>query len=697
MNKNIEKKIILTLSNSGKKGVAADKLQKRSNISKKRTSLYKEQLKRLLSELKAVEFHGRIYLAKNIGAFVGVITKNNPKYCFAVEEGTDQKIFIPGRFSQGALLGDKVLLKPIAPRGESKEAKVLSILKYADTAFSGVLCRRENQWKVLPDNLGETPLKVAEICTEPKEGDQVIFKITRRDIKFGEHLCKVIASYGSAQSASACCKALLATQRVRVSFPKQAISQAEELKSSGVMADSDRMDLRDLPIFTIDSADSKDLDDAISIEKTKSGYRLGVHIADVSHYVKQGSPLNKEAFLRGCSIYFANRVIPMLPKQLSNGICSLNPNEDRLCLSVFLKLNKKAELVDFEFTKSVIRSRVKGVYKEVNKLLEGKATDELKQKYAEVLPTLPIFYELYQKRKDIKQERGAPQIITEESKILVDKNGHIVDIKKRVSGEAEGLIEECMLLANEAAAKLALKNHLPFVYRVHEKPAAEKIADLKAMLARFGIDNPEIRPGLKAKALAKLLEDTKDSPLQLIINMQVLRSMSKARYDDKPLGHYALVLSDYAHFTSPIRRYPDLVVHQIISEYLISHSATECKKRFNKIAADSALQSSAAERKAIDIERACVDRYQAEYMSSFLGDSFTGVITSVLPSGFFVSLPNTVEGFVSLISSKEDLYYDGFSVLRNMKTGQKFEIGQTQQVICKSVSVHQGKIDFSLA
>lgn len=697
MSKNIEKKIILTLSSSGKKGVAADKLQKRSNISKKQTSLYKEQLKRLLSELKAVEFHGRIYLAKNIGAFVGVITKNNPKYCFAAEEGTDQKIFIPGRFSQGALLGDRVLLKPIAPRGESKEAKVLSILKYADTAFSGLLCRRENQWKVLPDDLGETSLKVAEICTEPIEGDQVIFKITRRDPKFGEHLCKVIASYGSAQSASACCKALLATQRVRVSFPKQAISQAEELKSVGVKPDSGRMDLRDLPIFTIDSADSKDLDDAISIEKTKSGYRLGVHIADVSHYVKQGSPLNKEAFLRGCSIYFANRVIPMLPKQLSNGICSLNPNEDRLCLSVFLKLNKKAELVDFEFTKSVIRSRVKGVYKEVNKLLEGNATDELKQKYAEVLPTLPIFYELYQKRKDIKQERGAPQIITEESKILVDKNGHIVDIKKRVSGEAEGLIEECMLLANEAAAKLALKNHLPFVYRVHEKPAAEKIADLKAMLARFGIDNPEIRPGLKAKALAKLLEDTKDSPLQLIINMQVLRSMSKARYDDRPLGHYALVLSDYAHFTSPIRRYPDLVVHQIISEYLISHSAAECKKRFKKIAADSALQSSAAERKAIDIERSCVDRYQAEYMSSFLGDSFTGVITSVLPSGFFVSLPNTVEGFVSLISSKEDLYYDGFSVLRNMKTGQKFEIGQTQQVICKSVSVHQGKIDFSLA
>lgn len=697
MKKNIEKKIILTLSNSGKKGVAADKLQKNSNISKKQTSLYREQLKHLLSELKAVEFHGRIYLAKNIGAFVGVITKNNPKYCFAVEEGTDQKIFIPGRFSEGALLGDKVLLKPIAPRRESKEARVLSILKYADAAFSGVLCRRENQWKVLPDNLGETPLKVTEICTEPIEGDQVIFKITRRDPKFGEHLCKVIASYGSAQSASACCKALLATQRVRISFPKQAISQAEELKSGGVKLDSSRMDLRNLPIFTIDSADSKDLDDAISIEKTKSGYRLGVHIADVSHYVKQGSPLNKEAFLRGCSIYFANRVIPMLPKQLSNGICSLNPNEDRLCLSVFLTLNEKAELVDFLFAKSVIRSRVKGVYKEVNKLLEGNATDELKKKYAEVLPALPIFYELYQKRKDIKQERGAPQIITEESKVLVDKNDHIVDIKKRVSGEAEGLIEECMLLANEAAAKLALKNHLPFVYRAHEKPAAEKIADLKAMLARFGIDNSEIRPGLKAKALAKLLEDTKGSPLQLIINMQVLRSMSKARYDDKPLGHYALVLSDYAHFTSPIRRYPDLVVHQILSEYLRSHSAAECKKIFKKIAADSATQSSAAERKAIDIERACVDRYQAEYMSSFLGDSFTGVITSVLPSGFFVSLPNTVEGFVSLVSFKEDLYYDGFSVLRNMKTGQKFEIGQTQKVICKSVSVRQGKIDFSLA
>lgn len=698
MKKRIEKSILHALIQKGKKGAHPEELQKLSGVSPSQKPLYERELQSLLSRHQVISIRNRFFLPDRIGAVPALVVKRDAKYCFVTIEKTGERVFIPGRYSQNALTGDRVLVRPFSSnRGENKEGRILTILSYQPSPFSGVLLKQGTIWNVLPDHLCNIPIRVSRFCAQAQEGEKVMAKIGKRSKHLEDLQCEVLASYGNAQKASACCQAILASRRVSQSFPPACQKEASYLQKKGVQIEGKRKDFRPLPIFTIDSADSKDLDDAISIKKLpKGGYLLGVHIADVSHYVKEGSPLDQEALARGCSVYYADQVIPMLPSALSNGICSLYPGEDRLCLSALLTLDSDANLIHFSFTPSVIRSRVKGVYQEVNQILAKKADTDLLEKYADILPSLPLFEEVYEKRKLAKKKRGVPQLETTESKILLDQQGAVYKLSPRESGRSEEIIEECMLLANEAAARLAKENHLPFLYRVHEAPSAEKVENLKKILARFGIDSSAVHPGLKPGVLSDLLEKTRSSSLFPVINMQVLRSMSKARYDEKPLGHYALNLKDYAHFTSPIRRYPDLMIHRILSEAIQKKTPAELKRRYHKKVKIAAVQSSAAERKAIEIERACEDCYKAEYMASYLGQSFEGIITSVLPRGFFVLLPNTAEGFVRMETENSQLQYDGFCSLKNMLTGERYTVGQPIRVICEQVSVNRGKIDFSL-
>ena len=459
-----------------------------------------------------------------------------------------------------------------------------------------------------------------------------------------------------------------------------------------------RLDLRGIPIFTIDSAETKDIDDAISLQKLDDGYELGVHIADVSHYVRPGSALNEEAFERATSIYYADKVIPMLPTQLSNGICSLNEGEDRLAFSCLMRLDKDGNLTDYRFVKSVIRSRVKGVYSEINALLAGSADDELKGKYHEVLAQLPAMKELYGHRARLRKERGCMDIESGEVKLILDEDGHCIDVKKRTSGESEAMIEEFMLLANQCAAHFARVKQIPFVYRVHEEPNAEKLERLHNLLQACGINDHFAKEVPTPKELSAILEGVRGGPYEQIINTGMLRCMSKALYEEKPKGHYGLVLQDYAHFTSPIRRYPDLMVHRILKWQLHGGLTPARLERLRGALPALAAQMSAAERTAMEAERAADDLKRCEYMLGQQGETFDGVISGVTGGGFYVELSNTAEGFVALNTLTDDWYRPEPARYRIVgeRTGRALRLGDRVRVRVARVDIDAPAIDLLL-
>ncbi|MEG0615421.1 MAG: VacB/RNase II family 3'-5' exoribonuclease, partial [Oscillospiraceae bacterium] len=398
-------------------------------------------------------------------------------------------------------------------------------------------------------------------------GDKVLAEVTVRGARHNEHKAVVISSFGASNKAVSCANSILMLNGVHLEFPDDVAAEATKMSTRTITADElkTRTDLRGEVIFTIDSADTKDIDDAISLEKFSSHYTLGVHIADVSHYVTPNSPIDKEAFERGTSVYYANKVVPMLPKELSNGICSLNPQEDRLAFSCLMNVGFDGKMQDFEFKKSVIRSRVKGVYAEINQILAGNEPEEITEKYKEVRKTVDIMEELATILTENKLKRGAPQIETAESKLIIDENNVCIGVGEHERGKSELIIEEFMLMANQAAATLGKKSQVPFVYRIHENPALEKVAQLKETLDKMGIDVPQFTT-IKPSHLAKILEQEHDTQFFPVVNKLVLRSMAKAKYSTDPIGHFGLVLSDYAHFTSPIRRYPDLSIHRIMTD-----------------------------------------------------------------------------------------------------------------------------------
>ncbi|MDE6775261.1 MAG: VacB/RNase II family 3'-5' exoribonuclease, partial [Ruminococcus sp.] len=459
---------------------------------------------------------------------------------------------------------------------------------------------------------------------------------------------------------------------------------------------NNREDLRYMPIFTIDSAESKDLDDAVSVERTEKGYRLGVHIADVSFYVRGNSALDKEALRRSTSVYYADKVVPMLPKELSNGICSLNPDEDRLTLSAFMDLSSDGEMLDFRFCKSVIRSRVKGVYSEINQILDNSADSGILEKYSCVADEIPIMNELADILIRRKKIRHAPELETVESRLIIGSNGICCGIVPRERGKSERIIEEFMLCANEAAAKLARQHKSPFVYRIHENPPEEKVAALCAMLVKAGVEYPHFQKFSPSHA-AEILDNVRGTDKFEAVNMMVLRSMAKAKYSDEPFGHFGLVLKDYAHFTSPIRRYPDLAIHRIITDILAGYDEIWLEKRYSGFAVKASESSSAAEIRAVSAERECEDCYKAEYMKQHIGESFTAKISGVTEFGFYVQLPDSVEGLVHIRSLPEGEYdYSEPISLTEKFSGVSYELGDTVQVLCASVNVSEGTIDFVL-
>ena len=631
------------------------------------------------------------------------LVKLAARFGFASRDDGTGDIFIPGRALHGAMPQDKILVKLFdRPRVEgSSEGEVLEVT-VPNNRFAGTVCLSDDgRLCVEPDGCRDVKFLLAKQGSEGVHlGDKVGFLITHRGERHSDHRAAVVEKFGSSDYASECSKAILYGRNVRQEFPEDVLEEAHAYDNAVIdqTEAAKRLDLRAIPIFTIDSAETKDIDDAISLQKLADGYELGVHIADVSHYVRPGSALDTEAFERATSIYYADKVIPMLPTQLSNGICSLNQGEERLAFSCLMRLDEQGNISSYKFVKTVICSRVKGVYKEINALLapeEGADLSELQAKYAPVADQLPVMDELYRKRMELRKKRGGMDIESTEAKFIMDENGRCIDIVKRERGTSECMIEEFMLLANQCAANAGRTNKVPFVYRVHEAPDAEKMEKLSATLLACGLNAKFKNPIPTQLELAALLDETRGQPIQIPVHTGILRSMQKARYAPQPLGHYGLVLADYAHFTSPIRRYPDLAIHRILSELLLGASANQLNADFGEFAQRASEQSSKQEVAAVRIERDVEDLYKAEYMHSRLGEVYMGTVAGITPRGIFVELENTVEGFVpaAQLCKGEPQVIDGVSMLDPL-TGRSWMLGTSMKVRVAGADVALGRVDF---
>lgn len=698
----LETRVLSVLKGQKKAPLTLRELAKKAGVKKKDKEAFKVSIDSLKAQKRLLEKGGRVMLADNLKLIPATIVKVNATFGFARPAEGERDVFVPGRMLLGAMPGDEVLLHLSRGSGELPEGEVYEILKKSDQRFSGVLTVNERECFITPDSYVKFPVAVSRKSVGvAKTGDKVLAELSKRGERHSEHLARIVDSFGDSGSAEACCRAVLAANGIGIFFPDEALEQARAISSGEGIHPRElqsRLDLRGETVFTIDGADSKDLDDAVSLLKTEKGWELGVHIADVSYYVTHGTPLDLEAFHRGTSVYYADSVVPMLPKELSNGICSLNPGEDRLAFSALMKLDEDGKLTGYAFHKSVIRSRVKGVYAECNAILDGTAAPEVLEKYKGLTGLLEDMRALAALLTKNRYARGGVDFESVESKIIVGPDGKAQDVLPRERGESERIIEEFMLCANEAAATLALEKALPFVYRVHEKPAPDKIEGLYAVLSELGVPFRRPKNGVtKASQLAAILDKVKGGEKSAIVNTMVLRSMAKAKYSAQNIGHFGLALRNYAHFTSPIRRYPDLTIHRILSAYLSGMKMENIGKRFGSFVGESAARSTEREIAAMTAERGCEDCYKAEYMMRFVGQEFEGIISSVTPFGLFVRLSNTVEGLAGIRDLPGgDWEYDGSLSFLQRSGGKKLRLGDAVRVKVEGADVSAGQVDFSL-
>ncbi len=693
-------KIRTFLNQNGRKAMTAADLSRKCH-SRRAPEVFRLAMEKLMREGVILERRGGYVLSEKRGCFPAQVMRLSHSFGFIKDEN-DVEYFVPGKFLMGSMPGDRVLAAHIESRTGSPEAEVVSVLQECeDFQLTGKIVSEEEGLCLLPDTMSSTPLRIDYRESIPYTvGDKVLAVLTQRGKRHMEHRVKVILNFGSADSAENCMAAKIAGQGIPVEFPADVLREAEKCAAMGVTAFDieGREDLRSDVIFTIDGAHSKDLDDGVSVKKTADGgWELGVHIADVSHYVRPNSKLDADAFERGTSIYYADKVIPMLPPALSNGICSLNGGVDRLALSAIMQVSPEGDLLTARFCKSVIRSSVRGVYSECNAVLDGSADAEISEKYAPVAESLRMLDALTEVLEKRRIDRGAPTLESTETAVLVDERGICVGLAPRERGRSECIIEACMLLANQAAARLAREAEIPLVYRVHENPSPERIAALKEMLEKLGQERP-IFEEASPRDIQKILDDARDKAYFPVVNKLTLRAMAKARYSHEALGHFGLALRDYAHFTSPIRRYPDLVVHRILSDYLEGGSREWMEKRYAKFAENAAAHSSDMEVRAVNVERDADACYAAEFMQSHVGEVFRGIITSVTEFGVYVTLENLVEGLLHIHELPEGSYEieEGW-YLKEEYTGRCYRLGDEIEVVCAKADVNSGRIDFAAA
>jgi ribonuclease R len=633
---------------------------------------------------------------------VGTFSGTQRGFGFVIIEGEEQDIFIPGEYTKGAMHGDKVMImvKEEQQEGKRKEGSVINIIEHGTNEIVGTFEKSKNFGFVLPDNqkLGKDIFIPKEFTKGAVTGHKVVVKITNYGDATQNPEGKVVEILGHVNDPGVDIMSVVRAFDLPVDFPEELMRQLnnvpEEIDSKEIAG---RMDIRDVQTVTIDGEDAKDLDDAITISKDGDIYRLGVHIADVTHYVKEGADLDKEALKRGTSVYLVDRVIPMLPHKLSNGICSLNPGVDRLALSCFMDIDAKGTVLGHKIAETVIKSDRRMTYTNVAKIVEG-TDEEVSKEYEELLPMFHLMQELAEVLRERRHKRGSINFDFPESKIIVDKSGKPIEIKPYERNKATKIIEEFMLIANETVAEDYFWQEIPFLYRTHDNPDDEKIKKLAIFINNFGysikIGQEEIHP----KELQKLLVKVEDTPEEALISRLTLRSMKQAKYTVANTGHFGLSAKYYSHFTSPIRRYPDLQIHRIIKENLNGKLGEKRIQHYEKILFEVANHSSKTERRADEAEREVEKLKKVEFMMGHIGETFEGVISGITTWGMYVELPNTVEGMIRVSEMKDDYYvYDEERYqMVGEHTKKIYKLGQTVKVEVVGADKTLRTIDFAL-
>lgn len=586
----------------------------------------------------------------------------------------------------GAIYLDTVLVS----KPTTRSAYVYKVLSHEEGTLVGEYMNSKKDYIIPDDKNYEMRIFVDKNKSKgAHSGHKVVFKI----IKFEPpYMGEVVEILGHKNDPKVDIMSLVHKHKVPAYFPSEVMQEVESMSNEISKEEIEsRLDLRDHLICTIDGEDAKDLDDAIEVYKNEDDtYTLGVHIADVSHYVKEGNPIDKEAFNRGTSVYMVDYVIPMLPHALCNGLCSLNPFEDKLSMSCIMKINKEGEILDYTITPSIINSKKRFTYTEVNKFLKGKISFN-KELDKMLTDAIELSYILRKKR----EERGALDLDVDEAKIIVDKQGKPLDIVLRDRDDAEKLIEDFMVFANECVATHIYWQNLPFVYRIHDKPKTEKIMNFSRLIRPLGYLLKGENNGIHPKELQSLLNRIKDDNVKDVISSLMLRSLAKAKYDIKNVGHFGLASDCYTHFTSPIRRYPDLMVHRLLKLYSNYEASYDLDELYEKTMYQ-AEQSSIYERRAVSLERDVESMKMAEYMEDKVGYVYVGRITGMIQTGFFVSLDNLIEGMIRFDTMKDDYYnYDEKRMVIVGEGSKKvLKLGDKIKVKVKSASKQSGQIDF---
>ncbi len=627
----------------------------------------------------------------------GTLDVKDKGFAFLMSDDDEDDIYIPPNKLKDAMNHDYVLaLVEKSPKGFKKEGEVKRIIKRYTTHIIGTLIKRRDTYQILSDDksIKADIIVPDEHLNGAKKHDKVKAEITSY-LYEDQIVCKITRVLGHMHASGVDILSKILKHNIDETFPKDALDQASQYKTLDADFEN-RRDLRDRLIFTIDGEDAKDFDDAIEVSKNEDGsYFLGVHIADVSHYVTENTPLDKEAFHRGTSIYLVDRVIPMLPENLSNNLCSLMPEVDRFAMSCEMHISPEGKVKKHEIFQSVIQSKARMTYTKVNKLLKG--DKELSKHYDFLMDSLKPMSELARILREKRHQKGSLDFETDEAYIKLNKQGKAIDVKLRERGESERIIEEFMLIANQTVAQHIDWMNLPFIYRVHEEPKAEKLEKLITMAKALGF-SVKGKKTITHQALQKLLKKVEDTASEKGINMLALRSMQKAEYSPHNLGHFGLAFSHYTHFTSPIRRYPDLMVHRLLRTYLLEKKLDkETIHHYDDLMMSIAKDTSKKERNAINLERDVLDMKKAEYMADKIGQTFEGQISSVTSFGLYVSLPNTVEGLIH-ISELDDYYVFNEDLLTLVGRHKRhvYRIGQKVKVKLESVNVAEGEIDFSI-
>lgn len=585
----------------------------------------------------------------------GEFLANERGFGFIKVEGMEEDFFVAPNNIKGAMNGDNVSFKITVPKedGRRAEAKVISILERKTKFIVGTYTKSRNFGFVIPDDkkIVDDIYIPKKLGAKAKNNDKVVVEILKYPLNNKSAEGKIVEVLGNKDLSEVDLLTVLKMYDYKTSFPKE-VQKESKIIPQVVTSIGGRVDLRDCEIFTIDGDDTKDIDDAISLSMKGENYLLGVHIADVSSYVQEGSALDKEAARRGTSVYLIDTVIPMLPKELSNGICSLNPNVDRYALSVEMEIDKEGNVLKSKIYKSVIRSKIQMTYNKVYEILENNISLSDYEPYTKTLKLMKKLAEILIAKKE---KKGAIDFNLSEAKIILDENGKVKEIEKRKITIANRIIEQFMVLTNETVAEHFLKKEIPFIYRVHEKPDEEKVQRLNVFLNNLDY-NVKILEEVSSKYLSEAIEYYRGKPEEKVVLSMILRTMKLARYSNENIGHFGLMSEYYCHFTSPIRRYPDLFIHRIISEHLNGTLNTKKKTKFLRLSAKYSDMSSDSERVSEEAERTLEEIKKAEYMEQFIGCEFEGTISSVTAFGAFVELENTVEGLVHVENMKDDYY-----------------------------------------